>query len=93
MNTNDTKAFIEKHGIIALRADKTQPAPEIDRLMEQLGHQSGTIPFYAIFPAGSPNKPILLDGVYTSPKPFLEAFEKAGASSIVSESLANSGLR
>lgn len=91
MNTNETKAFVEQRGIITLRADKTQPSPEIDYLMQQLGHKSGTIPFYAIFPAGSPNKPILLGaGPYTSPKPFLEAFERADALPVEGEPLVNS---
>ena len=63
-----------------LRADKSQPAPEVDDLMLRLGNKSRSIPFYAIFPADNPNKPILLDGVFTSPKPFIEAMEKAGPS-------------
>ena len=92
MNTEQTKQFVEQRGIITLRADKTRPAPEVDRLLEQLGNKSGSIPFYAIFPAGNPNKPILLDGVFTSPKPFLEAFEKATATAIGGESLAKSGV-
>jgi suppressor for copper-sensitivity B len=61
--------------------------------MEQLGHQSGSIPFYAIFPAGRPNQPILLDGVFTSPKPFLKAFEEAGSSRPAGEPLAKSESR
>ena len=92
MNTAETKKRIEQLGIVALRADKTRPAPEVDRLLEQLGNKSGSIPFYAIFPAGSPNKPILLDGVFTSPRPFLEAFEKAAATPLGGESLAKSGV-
>jgi thiol:disulfide interchange protein len=90
LNTEETKKFIDQHGIVALRADKTHPAPEVDRLLEQLGNKSGSIPFYAIFPAVSPNKPILLDGVFTSPKRFLEAFEKAVAAPLGEESLAKS---
>ncbi|MCA9143985.1 MAG: hypothetical protein H6821_01840 [Planctomycetaceae bacterium] len=90
MNTEETKNYVEEHGIIALRADKQHQAVEVNRLLEQLGNKSGAIPFYAIFPAGSPNKPILLDGVFTSPKPFIEAFEKANASSLGGESLAKS---
>lgn len=90
MNTEETKKFIEDWGIVALRADKTRPAPEVDRLLAQLGNKSGSIPFYAIFPAGSPNKPILLDGVYASPKPFLEAFQQAVASPAGGEPLAKS---
>ncbi|MBI2478810.1 MAG: hypothetical protein HYV60_09295 [Planctomycetia bacterium] len=90
MNTPETKKYVEANGIITLRADKTRPAPEVDRLLEQLGNKSGSIPFYAVFPAGSPNKPILLDGVFTSPKPFLEAFEKAIGSPVGGEPLAKS---
>lgn len=90
MNTEETKNYVEEHGIIALRADKQHQAVEVNRLLEQLGNKSGAIPFYAIFPAGSPNKPILLDGVFTSPKPFIEAFKKANASSLGGESLAKS---
>lgn len=88
MNVEATKKFVEERGIVTLRADKTLPAPEVDRLLEQLGNKSGSIPFYAIFPAGSPNKPILLDGIFTSPRPFLEAFEKAISSPVGGESLA-----
>ena len=84
MNTDETKKFIEENGIVALRADKTRPAPEVDRLLAQLGNKSGSIPFYAIFPAGRPNQPVLLDGgPFTSPKPFLEAFKKAQATTPV----------
>jgi len=90
LNTQETKKYVEENGIITLRADKTRPAPEVDRLLEQLGNKSGAIPFYAVFPAGSPNKPILLDGVFTSPKPFLEAFEKANSSPVGGEPLAKS---
>jgi len=91
LNTQETKKYIEENGIIALRADKTRPAPEVDRLLEQLGNKSGAIPFYAIFPAGRPNKPILLDDVFTSPKPILEAFERAKNSPVDGEPLAKSG--
>ncbi len=90
MNTQVTKNYVEANGIVTLRADKTRPAPEVDRLLEQLGNKSGSIPFYAIFPAGRPNKPILLDGVFTSPNPFLEAFERALAPSVDGEPLAKS---
>ena len=67
MNKSETKAFVEAEGIITLKADKTHTAPEVDELLRQLGNKGGAIPFYAIFPAGNPNKPILLDGLITSP--------------------------
>ena len=72
--------MVESYGIATLKADKTHPAPEVDELLELLGNKGGSIPFYAIFPAGNPNKPILLDGVFTSPKPIVDALKKAGPS-------------
>ena len=80
MNKPETKEFVEKNGIVTLKADKTTSAPEVDDLLRQLGNKSGSIPFYAIFPAGNPNKPILLDGVFTSPQPIIDALKKAGPS-------------
>ena len=65
---------------MTLRADKTQPAPEVDELLRRLGNKAGSIPFYAVFPAGNPNKPILLDGMFTSPQPILDALRKAVSS-------------
>ncbi len=80
LNTAEVKQLVESLGIVTLKADKTHPAPEVDTLLELLGNKGGAIPFYAIFPAGNPNKPILLDGVFTSPKPILDALEKAAVS-------------
>ena len=63
-----------------MKADKTDPAPEVDDMLELLGNKGGAIPFYAIFPARNPNQPITLDGVFTSPQPILDALKKAGPS-------------
>jgi len=65
---------------VTLRADKTHAAPEVDDMLERLGNTGGALPFYAIFPADNPNKPILLDGLLTSPKRIIEALKKAGPS-------------
>ncbi len=80
INKEATKQLVEANDVITLRADKTQPAPEVDELLQRLGNKAGSIPFYAVFPAGNPNKPILLDGMFTSPQPILDALEKAGPS-------------
>jgi len=69
-------------GIISLKADKTHAAPEADTLLKALGNKSKSIPFYAIFPAGHPNEPIVLDGLFVSPKPILDALNQAGASAV-----------
>ncbi|MFB3107003.1 MAG: protein-disulfide reductase DsbD family protein, partial [Pseudomonadales bacterium] len=77
LNTSETRRFVEANGIATLKADKTQPAPEVDELLELLGNKAGSIPYYAVFPAGNPNRPILLDGLFTSPRPLLDALRKA----------------
>jgi len=77
LNQQETKTFVEAHGIETLKADRTYAAPEVDELLRRLGNTSGSIPFYAVFPGGDPNRPILLDGLLTSPKPIIEAMKKA----------------
>jgi suppressor for copper-sensitivity B len=72
--------MIRENGVVALRADKTKPAPEVDETLRRLGNKAATIPFYAIFPSDSANKPILLDGLFTSPQPIVQAFRQAGPS-------------
>jgi suppressor for copper-sensitivity B len=72
--------LIRENGVVALRADKTKPAPEVDETLRRLGNKAATIPFYAIFPSDSANKPILLDGLFTSPQPIVQAFRQAGPS-------------
>lgn len=78
MNTPETKAFVEAEGIVTLKADKTHSAPEVEELLQLLGNKGGSIPFYAIFPADNPNKPILVDGVIASPAQIIAKFKTAG---------------
>ncbi|MGF1581023.1 MAG: protein-disulfide reductase DsbD family protein [Gemmataceae bacterium] len=82
IETDAVRKTLAKNGIVPLRADKTQPAPEVDQLLKRLGNKSASIPFYAVFPAGRPNEPITLDGVFPSPQPIVDALEKAGPSRI-----------
>ncbi|MEE2989304.1 MAG: hypothetical protein VX715_01745 [Planctomycetota bacterium] len=74
------KVFVEAHDIVMMKADKTKKSdwPEIDELLISLGNPSRQIPFYAIFPAGRPNEPILMNGVFTSPTAFIEKLREAG---------------
>jgi thiol:disulfide interchange protein len=67
-------------GVVALRADKTNPAPEVDETLRRLGDEAASIPFYAIFPSNSSSEPILLDGLLTSPAPIVQAVRRAGPS-------------
>jgi suppressor for copper-sensitivity B len=72
--------LLRANGVVALRADKTGPAPEADETLRRLGNKAASIPFYAIFPGHSPNRPLLLDGLFTSPGPIVQALQQAGAS-------------
>ena len=72
--------LLRANGVVALRADKTGPAPEVDATLRRLGNSSASIPYYVIFPASSPNRPIALDGLLTSSAPIVRALEQAGAS-------------
>jgi len=55
----------------------THSAPEASELLRQLGNRGGSIPFGAIFPADNPNKPILFDGLITSPAQIIAKFKLA----------------
>ena len=79
MNTEKTKQFVEQNGIVTIKADKSLAEKEVDELLRKLGNTRGAIPFYAIFPAGRPNEPILLDGLLTQ-KRILEALQQGGPS-------------
>ena len=80
IETAEVRELLQRNGIVALRADKTKPAPEVDETLRLLGNRAASIPFYAVFPAGRPQKPITLDGVFTSPKPVVDALTTAGPS-------------
>ena len=77
MDADVTRAFITNNNIVAIKADKTTDSPDIDALLVKLGNHAKAIPFYAIYPAGQPDKPIVLDGVFASPDRVMEALRKA----------------
>lgn len=79
MNVAETKSYIEKNGIVAIKADKAHGEAAVNALLEKLGNPSGAIPFYAIFPAKDPTRPILMDGLLSKAK-VREALERAGPS-------------
>ena len=72
--------LIRENRVVALRADKTKPAPEVDETLRRLGNRVASIPFCVIFPSQSSSKPILLDGLLTSPVSIVKALRQAGAS-------------
>jgi thiol:disulfide interchange protein len=72
--------LIRQNGVVALRADKTKAAPDVDETLRCLDNKAAATPFYAIFPSSSSSKPILLDGLLTSPEPIVNALRQAGPS-------------
>ena len=78
MNVEKMKVFVEANDIVMMKADKTRKSdwPEIDELLITLGNPSRQIPFYAIFPAGRPNEPIVMAGVYTSPAALIKTLKE-----------------
>jgi thiol:disulfide interchange protein len=84
LNVAETKDFIEQNGIVAIKADKAHGQEEVDALLAKLGNHGGLIPFYAIFPASDPTRPILMEGLLTKAK-VLDALKRAGPSHMSSE--------
>ena len=78
MQTETTESYMRENGIVGLIADKTEEAPEIDRLMLELGHSSLGIPLYALYPSdGRP--PIVFSGLLTEGT-LLDRLREAGPS-------------
>ena len=55
---------------MVLKADKSNPAPEVDALLAELGNTAGAIPYFGLFQPGE--EPIHFDGVYLTPESFLD---------------------
>lgn len=64
-----TKRFFKSNDVVLLKADKSNPAPEVDELLNELGNTTAAIPYFGLFQPGEP--PIHFDGVYLSPESFL----------------------
>jgi thiol:disulfide interchange protein len=78
LNTWKTKQWVERQGVVVLKADKSRPAPDADELLVELGNAGRAIPYVAIYPAtGGP--PITLAGPITQGR-VLEALRQAGPS-------------
>jgi len=86
LNTRKTSALITKNRVVTIKADKTHAAPDVDKLLKELGNAAKALPFYAIYPAGG-GKPILFDGLL-SQKQVLDALKQAGPSSEPAKSTA-----
>ncbi|KAA1261294.1 Thiol:disulfide interchange protein DsbD precursor [Rubripirellula obstinata] len=84
IETDAVAAALRESGTVALRADKTESNPAVDELLRKLGNSAASIPFYAIFPANNPSEPILLDGLFSSGEPFVEALTRKPEQSRIS---------
>lgn len=78
LNTRGTKELVSKNGIVPMIADMSDWPEEEGELLARLTRGS-SIPVLAIFPAGRPNRPIVLSGFYTQATLF-EKLKEAGAS-------------
>lgn len=78
LNTRGTKEWVVKNGVVVMVADMTRWPDDESDLLSKLTPGS-SIPVLAIFPAGRPNKPIVLSGFYTQAT-LVEKLKEAGAS-------------
>jgi suppressor for copper-sensitivity B len=86
VDTRKTLELVEKHGVVPMLADWTKPSDEIKQTLNALG--SNSIPVLAIYPAGQPDKPIILRDLLTQ-QDVLDALEKAGASTAAEKTAAS----
>ena len=77
LNTHAVREVVDRNRVITLKADWTRADPEVTRMLELLG--SKQVPTVAIFPAGDPNRPIVLRGGCTQ-RTLLKALNDAGPS-------------
>lgn len=63
LNTTATRAFVDKNGIVTLKADWTESSDEIEAWLEVF--ESESIPLTAIFSPARPNEPIIIRDVYS----------------------------
>jgi thiol:disulfide interchange protein DsbD len=77
IDTDEVRAVLEELGVVPMVGDWTQRDPVISRVLRRYG-RSG-VPFYAVFPAGRPEDPIVLPEVITRSL-LVDALREAGPS-------------
>lgn len=80
LNTRPILETVRELNVVTLKADYDQP--EVKELADRLGRQA--IPILAIFPEGSPERPILLPTAYTRQQ-LIDALRKATADRAVKD--------
>ena len=63
LNVASTKSFVEKHGVVTMKADFTDESPEIKKWLEKF--KAAGVPLLVIFPPGDSSQPIVFDGIVT----------------------------
>ncbi len=86
VDTKKTLEVVEKYDVVPFLADWTKPSDEIKKTLNDLG--SNSIPVLAIYPAGQPDKPIILRDLLTQ-QDVIDALEQAGASTPAAASSAD----
>ena len=77
INTKDVSKLVEANGVVPMLADWTSGSAEITESLNSLGSKS--IPILAIFPAGHPEKVLVLRDIITKSQ-VIAALEQAGPS-------------
>jgi len=90
LNSNRVQKLIEEHNVIVLRADFTRGDPQIKELLARLGNPAGSLPYYAVFPARDPQRPIVFDGVITASQ-VVQVLRQAGPSQVQPEAQTAAG--
>lgn len=88
VDTKKTLEAVKKYEVVPFLADWTKPSDEIKATLNALG--SNSIPVLAIYPAGQPDKPIILRDLL-SQQQVLDALEEAGASKPATASSVDAG--
>ena len=61
MNTKTTQRLVDQYRVKTLKADNTHDAPEVEKLLVELGNINKQIPYLVIYPPNG-RKPIILNG-------------------------------
>lgn len=88
LNTEATREYVTAHGIVTMVADMTRYPADETALLSKLTGPGGQVPVLAIFPAGRPNEPIVLNNGYTRGL-LLKKLDEAGPSKGAAEAEKN----
>jgi thiol:disulfide interchange protein DsbD len=74
---DDVEEMFLRNGVLTLKGDWTRKDPEITEILRR--HDRAGVPFYAVYPAGRPEEPIVLPEIINK-RLVLESLERAGPS-------------